>query len=50
MPQKSTRNWARAAGVLHRDGASWPDALKRSLGLLVKDQEDFAVIEEAAVL
>ena len=43
-------DWARAAGVLHRDGASWPDALKRSLGLLVKDQEDFAVIEEAAVL
>ena len=43
-------DWARAADVLHRDGASWPDALKRSLGLLVKDQEDFAVIEEAAVL
>ena len=43
-------DWARAAGVLDRDGASWPDALKRSLGLLVKDQEDFAVIEEAAVL
>ena len=43
-------DWARAAGVLHRDGASWPNALKRSLGLLVKDHEDFAVIEEAAVL
>jgi MoxR-like ATPase len=43
-------DWARAAGVLHRDGAAWPDALKRSLGLLVKDQEDFAVIEKAVLL
>jgi MoxR-like ATPase len=43
-------DWARAAGVLNRDGIAWPDALKRSLGLLVKDQEDFAVIAEAAIL
>lgn len=43
-------DWARAAAVLGRDGAPWPEALKRSLGLLVKDQEDFAVIEEAGVL
>jgi MoxR-like ATPase len=43
-------DWARAAEVLHRDGAPWPDALKRSLGLLVKDQEDFAVVAEAGVL
>ena len=43
-------DWARAASVLHRDGAPWSDALKRSLGLLVKDAEDFAVIEEAGVL
>lgn len=43
-------DWARAAEVLHRDGAPWPDALKRSLGLLVKDQEDFSVIAEAGVL
>ena len=39
-----------APRVLHRDGAAWPEALKRSLGLMVKDQEDFAVIEEAALL
>lgn len=43
-------DWARAAEVLHRDGAAWPEALRRSLGLLVKDQEDFAVIEKAGVL
>lgn len=43
-------DWARAAQVLHRDGASWPDALRRSLGLLVKDQEDIAVVAEAGVL
>ncbi|HWK63854.1 MAG TPA: MoxR family ATPase [Rhizobiaceae bacterium] len=43
-------DWARAAEVLHRDGVSWPDALKRSLGLLVKDQEDFTVVAQAGVL
>ena len=43
-------DWARAASVLVRDGAPWPDALKRSLGLVVKDQEDFAMIEAAGVL
>jgi MoxR-like ATPase len=43
-------DWARAAQVLHRDGAPWPDALRRSLGLLVKDQEDFVTIEAAALL
>ncbi|MEI5679821.1 MULTISPECIES: AAA family ATPase [unclassified Mesorhizobium] len=43
-------DWARAAQVLHRDGTPWPDALKRSLGLLVKDQEDFGVIERAGVI
>jgi MoxR-like ATPase len=43
-------DWARAAEVLHRDGAAWPEALQRSLGLLVKDQEDFAAIQKAGVL
>ena len=43
-------DWARAAHVLHRDGAPWSDALRRSLGLLVKDQEDFVTIEAAALL
>ncbi len=43
-------DWARAATVLQRGGASWPDALKRSLGLLVKDQEDFDTVREAELL
>ena len=43
-------DWARAAQVLHRDGASWPDALKRSLGLIVKDQEDLDVVREAELI
>lgn len=43
-------DWARAAEVLVRDGAAWPDALRRSLGLLVKDQEDFATVDRAGVL
>lgn len=43
-------DWARAATVLHRRGAPWSDALKRSLGLIVKDREDFAAIEEAEIL
>jgi MoxR-like ATPase len=43
-------DWALAAEVLHRNGAAWPEALQRSLGLLVKDQEDFATIEKAGVL
>ena len=43
-------DWARAAMALERGGASWPDALKRSLGLLVKDREDIATIHNAPVL
>jgi MoxR-like ATPase len=43
-------DWARAAEVLHREGAAWPEALQRSLGLLVKDQEDFSAIQKAGVL
>jgi MoxR-like ATPase len=43
-------DWARAAGVLHRDGAAWPDALRRSLGLLVKDQEDFEIMVRAEIM
>src|SRR5919108_804892 len=40
-------DWAQAAEGLHRDGAPWPDALKRSLGLIVKDQEDLDTVREA---
>ena len=43
-------DWARAAEILHRDGAPWPDALRRSLGLIVKDQEDFDTVREAELI
>jgi MoxR-like ATPase len=35
-----TIEWAQAAKVLSDEGARWPVALRRSLGLLVKEQED----------
>lgn len=43
-------DWARAAIALSSGGDSWPEALKRSLGLLVKDQEDIAIIQKSAVI
>jgi MoxR-like ATPase len=35
-----TIEWAQAAQVLSDEGSAWPAALRRSLGLLVKEQED----------
>jgi MoxR-like ATPase len=32
--------WAQGAHVLSEEGAAWPDALRRSLGLLLKEQDD----------
>jgi len=32
--------------MLNGLGASWPEALRRSLGLLLKDDGDLAVIDE----
>src|SRR3954468_18726383 len=43
-------DWARAAEILHRDGAPWPDALRRSLGLIVKDQEDLDTVRQAELI
>lgn len=43
-------DWARGAEVLHRGGADWPDALKRALGLIVKDQEDLDTVREAELI
>jgi MoxR-like ATPase len=43
-----TIEWAQAAKVLSDEGSAWPLALKRSLGLLVKEQEDTeAVLAQA---
>jgi MoxR-like ATPase len=41
-------DWARGAYALHRRGLAWPVALRRSLGLLLKDQEDLARVEREA--
>lgn len=43
-------DWARAALVLSKGGSEWPQALRRSLGLLIKDQEDHGIVEQAAVI
>jgi MoxR-like ATPase len=36
--------WARGAAVLAAGGDPWPVALRRALGLLIKDEEDQAVV------
>ena len=46
-----TVEWARGARLLEDRGDPWPAALRRSLGLLVKDQDDLRRVEaEADVL
>jgi MoxR-like ATPase len=47
--------WAEAATLLNEQGARWPDAFRRSLGVVLKDEDDLvhiapridAIIEEA---
>jgi MoxR-like ATPase len=41
-------DWARGAYALQQRGVAWPVALQRSLGLLLKDQEDLARVEREA--
>lgn len=41
-------DWARGAQALHQRGVAWPVALRRSLGLLLKDQEDLTRVEREA--
>ncbi len=36
-----TVEWAEAATLLHEQGARWPDAFRRSLGVALKDEDDF---------
>jgi MoxR-like ATPase len=43
-------DWARAAMALTRQGSDWPDALKRSIGLIIKDPEDMAAVRAAGVV
>ena len=35
--------------VLEADGEAWPVALRRSLGLLLKEREDILAIEDLAL-
>jgi MoxR-like ATPase len=35
-------DWAEAATALHRAGAPWPEAFRRSIGAALKDEEDLA--------
>lgn len=39
--------WARGAVALASDGDAWPVALRRALGLLIKDEEDMALVHES---
>lgn len=41
-------DWARGAHVLESRGVAWPIALRRSLGLLLKDQGDLTRVEADA--
>jgi MoxR-like ATPase len=41
-------DWARGAAALVGDGSTWPRALQRALGLLIKDEEDTRLLETRA--
>ena len=36
-----TVEWAEAATLLNEQGAQWPEAFRRSLGVVLKDEDDF---------
>jgi hypothetical protein len=39
-----TVEWAEAATLLNAQGASWPAAFARAIGVVLKDQDDLAYI------
>jgi len=41
-----TVEWAEAATVLNQQGADWPTAFKRSIGVALKDQDDLLHIDD----
>jgi MoxR-like ATPase len=45
-----TIDWAQGARALADDGVPWPAALRRSLGLLLKEQEDLERVQARAEL
>lgn len=36
--------WANAATVLEKSGSRWPEAFRRAIGVLIKDEEDLAYL------
>ena len=36
--------WAQAATLLNEQGARWPEAFRRSLGVVLKDEDDFVYV------
>lgn len=41
-----TIEWAEAATLLHSQGARWPEAFKRSIGVALKDHDDLTYIAD----
>ncbi len=41
-----TVEWAEAATLLHEQGADWPLAFRRAIGVAIKDQDDLAFLEQ----
>ncbi|RVC73896.1 MoxR family ATPase, partial [Mesorhizobium sp. M4A.F.Ca.ET.022.05.2.1] len=36
--------WANAATILEKGGSPWPEAFRRAIGVLIKDEEDLSAI------
>ncbi len=39
-----TVEWANAATVLEKGGSPWPEAFRRAIGVLIKDEEDLTYL------
>ena len=39
-----TIEWAEAASLLNTQGAMWPDAFARAIGVAIKDQDDLTYL------
>jgi hypothetical protein len=38
--------WANAATILEKGGSPWPEAFRRAIGVLIKDEEDLTLIRK----
>ncbi|MBX3570163.1 MAG: MoxR family ATPase [Rhizobiaceae bacterium] len=38
--------WANAATVLEKSGSPWPEAFRRAIGVLIKDEEDLSYLDQ----